>query len=159
MAIPALPSSLPIISSNGVTEPSSTSLIRLIFSSITLLSSCGALVMITKNMTNMSTAGTTAVRTGSTFSADLIARGRPAAGAALDEPEVLEPDRLAQSFGQRLVEPGGAEPPRSDLAVDRPRSASSGRCRRWDCWSGTRRRLACRIGGRPVRSPWPESST
>ena len=53
MAMPALPSSLPIISSNGVTEPSSTSLIRLIFSSITLLSSCGALVMITKNMTNM----------------------------------------------------------------------------------------------------------
>ena len=39
----ALPSSLPIISSKGVTEPISTSLMRLIFSSITLLRSCGAL--------------------------------------------------------------------------------------------------------------------
>ena len=51
--MPTLPSSFPIISSNGVTEPSSTSLIRLIFSSITLFSSCGAVVMMTKNMTNM----------------------------------------------------------------------------------------------------------
>ena len=38
--------SLPIISSNGVTDPISTSLMRLIFSSMTLFSSCGALVMI-----------------------------------------------------------------------------------------------------------------
>ena len=76
-AIPVLPSSLPAINSNGVTEPRSTSLILLIFSSITLLSNCGALVMITKNKMNMSRAGTTADRIGSTFSAALIALFRP----------------------------------------------------------------------------------
>ena len=33
---------MPIISSNGVTDPISTSLMRLIFSSMTLFRSCGA---------------------------------------------------------------------------------------------------------------------
>ena len=40
-----MPISLPIISWNGETDPISTSLMRLIFSSMTLLSSCGALAI------------------------------------------------------------------------------------------------------------------
>ena len=52
-----MPSSLPIISSNGVTEPSSTSLMRVIFSSITLLRSGEAVEMTIMNISIISTIG------------------------------------------------------------------------------------------------------
>ena len=93
-AMPTLPRSLPIMSSKGVTEPSRTSLTRLIFSSSTLFRRWGALDMMTKNMTKRSTAGTAKVRTGSIFSAFLIAPGAPGVpasggGGAVDQAEIF----------------------------------------------------------------------
>ena len=103
-------------------EPSSTSLILLIFSSSTLFKSWGELVMITKNIANIRTAGTTIVRTGSTFCAALIAGGPPDGWTvAVEEPEIVDRQRLVDAIGDRLVDAGRAESPRSDLAVDRRR--------------------------------------
>ena len=63
-------------------------------------------------MRNRSTAGTTAVRIGSTFAAALVA-GAPAVGAeraaGLDQPEVVERQGPVESIGQGRVHAGGAE--------------------------------------------------
>ena len=58
-----MPSSLPIISWNGVIDAISTSLIRLIFSSMTALSSCGALVITAMNSRYIMPNGRTNVAT------------------------------------------------------------------------------------------------
>ena len=60
--IPAEPHSLPSISSNGVTEPSRTSLMRFIFSSSTLFRSCGALVITIMKSRNMKMMGMSRLR-------------------------------------------------------------------------------------------------
>ena len=67
------PVSFPAMSSNGVTDPISTSLIRLIFSSITLLRSCGAPDITEKSTIIIVANGIANVRTLSTGGAALIA--------------------------------------------------------------------------------------
>ena len=56
---------MPAISSNGDSEPSSTSLIRVIFSSMTLLRSGDAVEMTIMNISIISTIGVTKLRIGS----------------------------------------------------------------------------------------------
>ena len=68
---PTPPISFPIISWNGVTEPISTSLMRLIFSSMTLLSSCGALDMTVRYISTRSDHGNARARARSTCFAAL----------------------------------------------------------------------------------------
>ena len=64
-----MPSSFPSISSNGVTDPSSTSLMRVIFSSMTLLRSGDAVEMTIVKIRNIITMGVTMVRTMSMLEA------------------------------------------------------------------------------------------
>ena len=66
-----MPTSLPIISWNGVSDPSSTSLIRVIFSSITLFRSGDAVEITSMNISIISTTGVMKLRTTSTFFASI----------------------------------------------------------------------------------------
>ena len=79
--------------------------------------------MITKNIANMSTAGTTIVRTGSTFWAALIVecRRRRSMPSRSTSPRLSTDNGLVNAVGDRLVDPRRSEPPRSDLAVDHSR--------------------------------------
>ena len=76
---------MPVISSDGDTEPSSTSLMRLVFSVKTAFMSCGTDVTTKKNSRNTAAIGTITVRTSS-----CLAAGRHlAVGVARPQPEVL----------------------------------------------------------------------